>query len=130
MHLLLLYTIAISLFQGLVRSDEPCYHPPVIMTDFYWQNGSHNCGCDDTGCLPPCVAPPPGCGPPDILRANIYEPEFDYNVSCVAKDPGTFPAAAIPGGPYCCDKLGTRLLFAKGYDGTGIVSFIDSNKHW
>lgn len=114
-----------------VRGDTPttpdCPIPPVTVTGFLWHNSTHNCGCDDGGCLPTGVHGGPGCGPPDTARATFWEPINAANTTCARADPGSVPAGTIPGEyAYSCLSLGRRWTF--GVDGW--ISYTDPNIYW
>ena len=121
---------AITLLPALTyTSSPPCMIPPAHLTNFHWHNSTHNCGCDDRGCLPTGLHGGPGCGPPDEPQATLIEPSLRYNTNCYALDPGIVPAQVIPGGPYPCRSLGRRWYFAEDRE-TGMVTFIEPNVYW
>lgn len=107
-------------------TDPNCDIAPAVMSKFYWHNSTHNCGCDDGGCLPTGLPSPQGCGPPDKIEASFYQPTFDYNVTCIAADPGSVPAKPIPGGWYSCRSLGRHWSFEK-IGGVATVTFVEPN---
>jgi hypothetical protein len=133
-HLMLKLCLVTSTFLYLfvsAQEDIPtspdCEILPVTVTGFRWHNSTHNCGCDDGGCLPTGVSGGPGCGPPDTAQATFWDPNNRYNGTCYRGDPGTVPAGIIPGaGAYSCLSLGTRWAFGT----KGWILFTDPNVVW
>ncbi|KAF7595403.1 hypothetical protein BBP40_006398 [Aspergillus hancockii] len=113
------------------QGTDDCEILPAIITNFSWHNSTHNCGCDDGGCLPTGLHGGPGCGPPDTVRVTFYQSSPTYNdtLICGASDPGSVPARAIPGGPFNCRSLGRRFSFTvNGTEGT--LSYVEPNFAW
>ncbi|KAK6827027.1 hypothetical protein RU639_004562 [Aspergillus parasiticus] len=110
------------------QGADGCNIPPAIITNFTWHNSTHNCGCDDGGCLPTGLHGGPGCGPPDMVEATFSQQSPTYNdtLTCGASDPGSVPARPIPGGPFNCRSLGRHFIFtANGTEGT--LTYVEPN---
>ncbi|KJK60709.1 hypothetical protein P875_00053080 [Aspergillus parasiticus SU-1] len=110
------------------QGADGCNIPPAIITNFTWHNSTHNCGCDDGGCLPTGLHGGPGCGPPDMVEATFSQQSPTYNdtLTCGASDPGSVPARPIPGGLFNCRSLGRHFIFtANGTEGT--LTYVEPN---
>lgn len=129
-YTLLAFSVSIVPFTYGQDPDD-CYIPPAIITNFSWHNSTHNCGCDDGGCLPTGLHGGPGCGPPDTVEATFSQQSPTYNdtLTCGASDPGSVPARPIPGGPFNCRSLGRHFFLAvNGTEGT--LTYVEPNFIW